>query len=90
MSTNIKPATLSEPNYKTLRVSKRYFCRSANSKMRDDILGSFAYLAQFWHEQSPELSEQIDALSRGYQRIEESEQPIVLASAPKRSRNAYY
>lgn len=59
------------------------FCRSANSKMRDDILGSFAYLAQFWHEQSPELSEQIDALSRGYQRIEESEQPIVLASAPK-------
>ncbi|MEY0427059.1 type VI secretion system ImpA family N-terminal domain-containing protein, partial [Providencia rettgeri] len=60
-----------------------FFCRSANSKMRDDILGSFAYLAQFRHEQSPEHSEQIDALSGGYQRIEESEQPIVLASAPK-------
>ncbi|MGG4610583.1 type VI secretion system protein TssA [Providencia sp. Me31A] len=59
------------------------FCRSANSKMRDDILGSFAYLAQFWHEQSPNLSEQMDTLSRSYQRIEESERPIVLASEPK-------
>ncbi len=43
--------------------------------MRDDILGSFAYLAQFWHEQSPELSEQIDALSRGYQRMKKANSP---------------
>ncbi|SPY94233.1 TssM [Proteus mirabilis] len=48
--------------------------------MRDDILGSFAFLAQFWHEQSPALAEQIDDLSRDYNRIENNDAPIIVAS----------
>ncbi len=64
----------------------RVFCHAANSAMRDDILGSFAFLAQFWHEQSPALAEQIDDLSRDYNRIENNDAPIIVASPAEKKK----
>ncbi|MEY2344402.1 hypothetical protein I3679_010840 [Proteus mirabilis] len=65
---------------KRFETASESFCHAANSAMRDDILGSFAFLAQFWHEQSPALAEQIDDLSRDYNRIENNDAPIIVAS----------
>lgn len=68
---------LAQQIIKRFESAQASFCRHANCAQRDDILGSFAYLAQFWHQDSPALSTQIDALSRGYSRLENSEQPTI-------------
>lgn len=57
------------------------FCKQADTVMRDDILGSFAFLAQFWHQPCPQLSAQIDALSLGYHRIESNTPVLVVEPA---------
>ncbi|AVE41502.1 type VI secretion system protein TssA [Providencia stuartii] len=56
------------------------FCRQADINLRDNILGSFAFLAKSWHEKCPNLSAEVDTLSRGYSRIEQSEPVIVVAT----------
>lgn len=79
--TNMKlKSRLANQVLKRFETASESFCHAANSAMRDDILGSFAFLAQFWHEQSPALAEQIDDLSRDYNRIENNDAPIIVAS----------
>ena len=56
------------------------FCRQANVNQRDNILGSFAFLAKSWHAQCPDLSAEVDTLSRRYSRIEQSEPALVVAA----------
>lgn len=46
------------------------FIRQAATAQRDDVLGDFAALAQFWSDTHPALSQTLDELSRGYRRIE--------------------
>ncbi|MEX9585445.1 type VI secretion system protein TssA [Proteus vulgaris] len=52
---------------------KNIFCQQATPEQRDEILGEFAYLAQFWHSNQPNLSTQVDELSRAYQHIENTQ-----------------
>lgn len=68
---------------KRFETAQDSFCKQANVAMRDDILGSFAFLAQFWHQPCPQLAEQIDALSRGYQRVETNKPVLVVEQTPQ-------
>lgn len=65
---------------KRFETAQESFCRQANTDLRDNILGSFAFLAKSWHEQCPNLSAEVDTLSRGFSRIEQSEPVIVVAT----------
>ncbi|UDN35211.1 type VI secretion system protein TssA [Proteus sp. NMG38-2] len=56
---------------------KNSFCQQASSEQRDDILGEFAYLAQFWHTNQPNLSTQMDELSQAYQHIENTQKSAI-------------
>ncbi len=56
---------------------KNIFCHQATPEQRDNILGEFAYLAQFWHNNQPNLSTQVDELSRAYQHIENTQKPTL-------------
>lgn len=56
---------------------KNSFCQQATSEQRYDILGEFAYLAQFWHTNQPSLSTQMDELSRAYQHIENTQESTI-------------
>ncbi|EMJ9774972.1 type VI secretion system protein TssA [Morganella morganii] len=56
------------------------FTRQATAAQRDNVLGDFAGLAQFWSENHQVLSQKLDDLSRGYRRIENSAPDTVTAS----------
>lgn len=56
------------------------FCKQANTNLRDNILGSFAFLAKSWHAECPNLSSEIDTLSRRYSRISNSEPALVVVA----------
>ncbi len=56
------------------------FTRQASAAQRDNVLGDFAGLAQFWSENHQVLSQKLDDLSRGYRRIENSAPDTVTAS----------
>ena len=57
---------------------KNSFCQQATPEQRDDILGEFAYLAQFWHTNQPSLSTQMDELSLAYQHIENTQKSTIV------------
>ncbi|MEQ5347918.1 type VI secretion system protein TssA [Proteus sp. WDL240414] len=57
---------------------KNSFCQQATPEQRDDILGEFAYLAQFWHTSQPSLSTQMDELSQAYQHIENTQKSTII------------
>lgn len=57
---------------------KNSFCQQATPEQRDDILGEFAYLAQFWHTSQPSLSTQMDELSLAYQHIENTQKSTII------------
>lgn len=57
---------------------KSSFCQQATPEQRDDILGEFAYLAQFWHTSQPSLSTQMDELSQAYQHIENAQESTII------------
>ncbi len=57
---------------------KNNFCQQATPEQRDDILGEFAYLAQFWHTCQPSLSTQMDELSLAYQHIENTPKATII------------
>lgn len=57
------------------------FTRQATTAQRDDILGDFADLAQFWSKDHQALSQKLDDLSRGYRRIGNSAPDDITASA---------
>ncbi|MBG2876571.1 type VI secretion system protein TssA [Proteus alimentorum] len=57
---------------------KNSFCQQATPEQRDDILGEFAYLAQFWHTNQPSLSTQMDELSLAYQHIENTQKSTII------------
>lgn len=57
---------------------KNSFCQQATPEQRDDILGEFAYLAQFWHTSQPSLSMQMDELSLAYQHIENTQKSTII------------
>lgn len=57
---------------------KSSFCQQATPEQRDDILGEFAYLAQFWHTSQPSLSTQMDELRQAYQHIESAQESTII------------
>ncbi|EKT60188.1 type VI secretion system protein TssA [Providencia sneebia] len=65
---------------KRFETAQESFSRQASANLRDNILGSFAFLAKSWHSQCPDLSSEIDQLSRNYNRIEQSESTLVVES----------
>ncbi|MBW5407219.1 type VI secretion system protein TssA [Morganella morganii] len=62
-------------------LAQENFTRQATTAQRDDVLGDFAGLAQFWSEDHQVLSQKLDDLSRGYRRIENSAPDDITASA---------
>lgn len=56
------------------------FTREATAEQRDNVLGDFAGLAQFWRTEYPELSQTLDSLSSGYRRIQSSEPDDIVSS----------
>lgn len=56
------------------------FTREATPEQRDNVLGDFAGLAQFWRTEYPELSQILDSLSTGYRRIESREPDDIVSS----------
>ncbi|WP_193017298.1 type VI secretion system protein TssA [Proteus sp. FME41] len=72
----LKPR-LAQQILKRFESVKNGFCQQATPEQRDDILGEFAYLAQFWHSSQPNLSAQVDELRKTYQHIENTQQSII-------------
>ncbi|QPN88039.1 type VI secretion system protein TssA [Proteus vulgaris] len=68
---------LAQQILKRFETVKNNFCQQATPEQRDEILGEFAYLAQFWHSSQPSLSTQMDELSRAYQHIENIQESTI-------------
>lgn len=71
---------LTQQILKRFETAQTRFCKQATPAQRDDILGFFAYLAQFWHTENSSLSTEVDALSRAYYRLENIEQPTLIVA----------
>ncbi|MEQ5206837.1 type VI secretion system protein TssA [Proteus vulgaris] len=68
---------LAQQILKRFETVKNNFCQQATPEQRDEILGEFAYLAQFWHSSQTNLSTQVDELSRAYQHIENIQESTI-------------
>ncbi|QIF95063.1 type VI secretion system protein TssA [Proteus vulgaris] len=68
---------LAQQILKRFETVKNNFCQQATPEQRDEILGEFAYLAQFWHSSQPNLSTQVDELIRAFQRIDNTQKPAL-------------